>query len=502
MDNKKKKKVKPPPNLKVLENKINILSFMKNKFEKILEKENEISSTISTEHTFKEEKTLNEKEKIDIILNELVLSLEEKKRYLSKYIHIANDIINKNNGIFAEEKKNMETIISKKNEQIYSIEKKIELAKSYHQDINTTIEKLFKNLDYFLKNKMSVDLNIDIVHRCNKTHTDIQKEVVDTHVVQGEGRNVKKEQLQYQDEFTKNLYACMDEYNKKVSDIMSFIKENKHHHEPTNFSHGKQNGAEQSSQHPLQQSGICAPEGNRSDAGISAEGGSCKSGEGNYGNYFSETVENEAEKQANVGKEHGVEKHGEEVDEGEGEDDEEEEEEDDEEDDEEGEEEDDKEDDEEDDEEGEEEDEVDTVEETDSGSGEYSKSEDENEATSEDTEKADESTEDDRSGGNIEEVYSDESSKSEFHSSDNKREGKKKTQNGRCEREYVSSDKREYNYEMEKKISSEDNAKTLINNLSSGKYKKMLSDNMNDLIHKINKIDYDYISYFEKKLKN
>ncbi|SCP05704.1 conserved Plasmodium protein, unknown function [Plasmodium ovale] len=476
MDSKKKKKVKPPPNLKVLEDKINILGFMKNKFEKILEKENEISSTISTEHTFKEEKTLNEKEKIDIILNELVLSLEEKKRYLSKYIHIANDIINKNNDIFAKEKKNMETIISKKDEQIYAIEKKIELAKSYHKDINTNIEKLFNNLDYFLKNKMSVDLNIDTVHRFNKTHTDIQKEVVDTHIAQGEGRNVKKEQLQYQDEFTKNLYACMDEYNKKVSDIMSFIKENKHRYEATNFSHGKENGAEQSSQHPLQQLGICAPEGNRSDAGIGAEGGSCKSGEGNYNNYFTGTAENEAEKQANIGREHGVEKHGEEMDEDE--------------------------EDEEEDEEDEEEDEEDTVEETDSGSGEYSNWEDENEATSKDTEKADESTEDDRNEGNLEEVYSDESSKSEFHSSDNKREGEKKTQNSRCEREYVSSDKREYNYEKEKNISSVDNTKTLVKKFSSGKYKKILSDNMNDLIYKINKIDYDYISYFEKKLKN
>ncbi|ETB63148.1 hypothetical protein, variant 2 [Plasmodium yoelii 17X] len=233
MKNKQKGKAKKLINLSVLEDKINILNYMKNDFEKILKKEDDVFSTTSTKHANIEEKTYEQKENIDLILEELIISCEEKRRVLNNYIDVVNDINQKNNDILEKEKKEMEELVLEKNKQIFFIEQKIELTKKYYKEVNYAIIDVFNHLNLFLKNKMNLDLNIETFNKTKimqidegspNTTIDIAREnentcdIPEKHNKQNESTN----------DYAQKLYNSIDEYNKQISKIKLFLNENEY----------------------------------------------------------------------------------------------------------------------------------------------------------------------------------------------------------------------------------------------------------------------------------
>ncbi|SBS88574.1 conserved Plasmodium protein, unknown function [Plasmodium malariae] len=237
MNKKKKKKTKNPINISELEDKINVLNFMKDDFEKILIKENEKFSSISSEHTSKEKRSSTEKEKTDIILKEFISFCEEKKNLLNKYVQTANEIINKNNEIIENEKTEIQKVISQKNEEIEYIQQKIELTENYYRGINTAIMKLLNNLDLFLKYKMNIELNFDKLKHSSKSQikvNDQQKENMNTE--QKDNKYINFTRQEGDIVFVQELHESMDEYDKKICSIRSFIKKNKLDEQTKTFS--------------------------------------------------------------------------------------------------------------------------------------------------------------------------------------------------------------------------------------------------------------------------
>ncbi|SCM12231.1 conserved Plasmodium protein, unknown function [Plasmodium chabaudi adami] len=233
MRNKQKGKTKKRINLSVLENKINILNYMKNDFEKILNKEKDVFSTTFSSHANIEEKTYEQKENIDLILTELMISCEEKRRVLNNYIDVVNDINQKNNEILEKEKKKMDELILEKNKQIFFIEQKIELTKKYSKEINNAIIDIFNNFNLFLKNKMNLDLNIESFNKTKILQIDegCPKITMDT-VKENENASDIPEKHNKQNETTNDyaqkLYNSIDEYNKQISKIKLFLNENEY----------------------------------------------------------------------------------------------------------------------------------------------------------------------------------------------------------------------------------------------------------------------------------
>ncbi|CAI7722306.1 hypothetical protein PVIIG_00175 [Plasmodium vivax India VII] len=483
----KKKKTKPPINLATLEDKINILNFMKDDFEKILDKENEIHGIVTKQHNTKEEKTLNEKEKIDIILSELLLSCEEKKNQLNKYIKTANEIISQNNDIIQKEKEEIENLILGKNQEINSLQQKIDLAKCFYDDVNDAMVKLFNNLDLFLKNKMNVELTIDHLGKISKGEENMgnkprgeNTQHSDEHV-----RGYKREN-EGEDPFLQQLYHSMDEYEKKVCIIKSFMRENELDHlsEMLLTEKGSDAGLPAQLPHiPQMEEKNMKGQGNsrsgdphsRKDKQVRYED-TCVSKTGQSGmedDTGDETVSGEGEMD---------EEESEDADDGEDLDD---------------------------DEDGEEslDGDSDGEESLDDDSGAEEESEEyENDDEEEEVEEEDEGEEededgeeeeveeDDDEGGSLTDDASAESTQrkkfnSPAESADNFGESLEATPNGHTEKTCGK-----------KKILND--AETTIKSFSSEMYKKILSDNMNVLMDKINKIDYDYVSYFEKKLKS
>ncbi|CAD2100484.1 conserved Plasmodium protein, unknown function [Plasmodium vinckei brucechwatti] len=233
MKNKQRGKTRKLINLNALEDKINILNYMKNDFEQILNKEKDVFSTTSSKHANIEEQTYEQKENIDLILTELMISCEEKRRVLNNYIDVVNDINQKNNDILEKEKKEMDELILEKNKQIFFIEQKIELTKKYSKEINYAIIDIFNHLNLFLKNKMNLDLNIESFNKtkimqidegCPKIAIDTVKEnqnassIPEKHNKQSETTN----------DYAQKLYNSIDEYNKQISKIKLFLNENEY----------------------------------------------------------------------------------------------------------------------------------------------------------------------------------------------------------------------------------------------------------------------------------
>ncbi|KJP88437.1 hypothetical protein AK88_01889 [Plasmodium fragile] len=488
MNQKKKKKTKPPINLATLEDKINILNFMKDDFEKILDNENEIHGIVTNQHNSKEEKTLNEKEKIDIILSELMLSCEEKKNQLSKYIKTANEIISQNNDIIEKEKKEIENLTLEKNQEINSMQQKIDLAKSFHNDINNTMVQLFNNLDLFLKNKMNVELNIDHLQKISKTETKMGNKKTTGEDTQHRDEQVRvhKRQNEGEDQFLQQLYRSMDEYEKKMCSIISFMQENDLDHRSKMLLTEK-----------------------RSDAGLSAQlmhipqiEQKSMSGEGHSGSGDGHSTQGigvtyEDTRMIETGQTGMAHDASGEVISGEGEM-EEEEDLDEEEDDEEDEYLDD-------DENGEDsfDDDTDTEEESKEDENDDEEVE-EDESLDDHTEKKDDEDEDEDEDDEEEEEDHDASTENtqrkKFNTPPESEDNFGDSQPG--EREVMEATPYGHTEKVCGKIKILNDAETTIKSFSSDMYKKILSDNMNALMDKIKKVDYDYVSYFEKKLKS
>ncbi|CXI93245.1 conserved Plasmodium protein, unknown function [Plasmodium berghei] len=233
MKNKQKGKAKKLINLSVLEDKINILDYMKNDFEQILKKENDIFSTTSAKHAIIEEKTYEQKENIDLILEELIISCEEKIRVLNNYIDVVNDINQKNNDILEKEKKEMDELVLEKNKQIFFIEQKIELTKKFSMEINYAIIDVFNHLNLFLKNKMNLDLNIEAFNKTKIMQIDEGSPNITIDVVRENENNFDipekhNKQNETTNDYAQKLYNSIDEYNKQISKIRLFLNENEY----------------------------------------------------------------------------------------------------------------------------------------------------------------------------------------------------------------------------------------------------------------------------------
>ncbi|EUT79103.1 hypothetical protein PFAG_05675 [Plasmodium falciparum Santa Lucia] len=183
---------------------------MKNDFEIVLQKENEKHSEVSIQYTNKEESSTLERERINIILKELIISCNEKKEHLNNYIKVAKDIIQKNNETIEKEKNDIDKLILQKDEQIKDVEKKIVIVQNFYKDINKGIIQLINNLEVYLRNKMNI--NIDIKKMNDKTIelTNVQK--------------LNKQQECKENEFKNILYMSIDKYNEQISIIRTFIK--------------------------------------------------------------------------------------------------------------------------------------------------------------------------------------------------------------------------------------------------------------------------------------
>ncbi|ANQ10321.1 Uncharacterized protein PCOAH_00045370 [Plasmodium coatneyi] len=475
MNQKKKKKAKPPINLATLEDKINILNFMKDDFEKILDKENEIHDIVTKQHNNKEENTLNEKEKIDIILSELVVSCEEKKNQLNKYIKTASEIINQNNDIIEKEKEEIENLICEKNQEINSMQEKIDLAKRFYDDVNNAVVQLFNNLDLFLKNKINVELNIDHMEKISKAEKKMGNKPKQEDTQQWDEQ--VKRQNEGEDKFLQQLYHSMDEYEKKMSIIKSFMKENELDHLTKMLLTEK-----------------------RSDAGVPAQlphipqidenniNGEDPSGSGDPHSTESKQVKYEDTNMSETGQSELADDASDEVVSGEGEMEEEEE----------SENSDDMDDDDEDDDD-EEEDEESLDDDTDA---EEDESLDDNTEEQDEEDDVEDGVNDDNEGGsNADDTSTENTQRKKFNTPAESEDNFSGSQQGEREvREgtpYGHTDKK-----TSGKIKILNDAETTIKSFSSDVYKKILSDNMNALMDKIKKIDYDYVSYFEEKLKS
>ncbi|SPJ12946.1 conserved Plasmodium protein, unknown function [Plasmodium sp. DRC-Itaito] len=210
MNNKKKKRTPKPINLNELEEKINILNFMKNDFEIILEKENENHSKVSIQNTNKEETSTIERERINIILKELIISCNEKKEHLNNYIKVAKDIIQKNNETIEKVKNDIDKLILQKDEQIRNVEKKIVIVQDFYKDINKGIIQLINNLEVYLRNKMNININIKKMNDKTIELINVQK--------------LYEQQECKENEFKNILYMSIDKYNEQISIIRTFIK--------------------------------------------------------------------------------------------------------------------------------------------------------------------------------------------------------------------------------------------------------------------------------------
>ncbi|CAA9989568.1 conserved Plasmodium protein, unknown function [Plasmodium knowlesi strain H] len=475
MNQKKKKKTKPPINLATLEDKINILNFMKDDFEKILDKENEIHGLVTKHHKNKEEKALNEKEKIDIILSELVLSCEEKKNQLNKYIKTASEMISQNKEIIEKEKEETENLILEKNQEINSMQEKIDLAKCFYNDVNNTVVQLFNNLDLFLKNKIDVDLNINYLQKMSKAEkkmdskprgqdTQDPEEQIGGHKRQNEG----------EDKFLQQLCHSMDEYEKKMWRIKSFMQENELNH-LTNLllnQKGSDDGLpaklpgipqiEEKNMNRQERSGSGYAHSTESKRVVYEDGCMGKTGQSELANDASgEVVSSEGQME----------------------------------------EEDEFNDDEETDEEEDEDDVVeDEEDEEDDMDDENDDSDDEEESLDDHTDDDDEEHVEEEEGGVDHDTSTENAQRKEFNTPAESEDNFNDSQQSK--REVL--EEKTYDH-IEKKCSGIkilNDAETAIKSFSSDVYKKILSDNMSTLMEKIKKIDYDYVSYFEKKLKS
>ncbi|VWU51536.1 conserved protein, unknown function [Hepatocystis sp. ex Piliocolobus tephrosceles] len=513
MINRNKKKKFVPPNLTALEDQINILNYIKDDFEKIAEKENELYTCVSNEEYSQNDKTVSTKERIEIIIKELLDSCENKKNNLNNYINISNDIINKNNNIFEEEKKEMEITVVKKNEEIDLLNEKIKIVEKYNQDINNAIINIFHYFELFLKNKMNIGLNlnmeIDILKKGVK-QSEIKKnnkEVIDTNQTTA---NIKKKYVNdydsNNDHFIKQFYLYMDEYHKQVENFKIFKKKNEF-------------GSTNNSDNSNKMKNIILDENTNNDINQVRIYEQYVKIEENNGNDQCENFVNQKkmqdkksnEEESTDEEEESTDEEEESTDEGEestdvGEEstDEEEESTD------EGEKsmgDDDDDDDDEDDDDGDDDDDDDEDEDDDDGDDDE---EYQNERSCTDVTEIVKLTYNNTNKENFLETKQKISLNDEYKLSFLKK--KKKNEENNIIKDVNNSNKNfidfdcNYNEKTENTIIRRNSKlsilddKEILNNFSSETYKKILADNINVLAKKLNNVEYDYLSYFEKKL--